>query len=67
MARLHAVADAAGRDRSSIEVSVFGAPPEGGFLQRCAEAGVDRALFMLPSEGRDQTLARLDNLKALQS
>lgn len=65
MTRLWKVADEAGRDRSTISVSLFGSAPDAEFLKRCADAGVNRALFTLPSEGRDQTLALLDRLRAL--
>jgi probable F420-dependent oxidoreductase len=64
MARLHAAADAAGRARDTISVSLFGAKPDDGFLEACADAGVDRAIFTLPSADRDTVLALLDKLAA---
>ncbi len=64
MARLHAAADAAGRARDSISVSLFGARPDKAFLGSCAAAGVDRAIFTIPSEGKDKVMPLLDKLAA---
>ncbi len=64
MARLHAAADAHGRDRDTISVSLFGAKPEEDFLARCTDAGVNRAIFTLPSEGKDKVMSLLDKLAA---
>jgi probable F420-dependent oxidoreductase len=65
MARLRAIADEAGRDMSSISVSVFGATPEAAALESYAEAGVNRALFALPSADRDTVLGLLDKYAPL--
>lgn len=63
-ARAHAHPDEpAGRDRSTISVSVFGARPED--LERYADAGVDRCLLWLPPAGRDEILPRLDRYTSL--
>jgi hypothetical protein len=67
MHRLYEVADAAGRARSTISVTLFGAQPQAPYLQRCREAGIDRALLTLPSEGYDATLKRLDGFQSLLS
>jgi probable F420-dependent oxidoreductase len=65
MARLTAAAEEAGRDPASISTSLFGAPPEQDFLARCREAGVDRALLVLPPKGRDEVLKVLDGYQPL--
>jgi probable F420-dependent oxidoreductase len=50
----------AGRDPKSVSVSLFYAPPDRPALEALAAAGVERAIFALPSEARDATLPRLD-------
>ena len=65
MARLRAAADAAGRDPASVSATVFGAPAEDGYLDVCRAAGIDRALLILPSEGREAVLPLADRYAAL--
>lgn len=65
MSRLRSFAMEAGRDPASVSVTLFGATPEAGYLERCRAAGVDRALLALPSEGRDTLLPLLDRYAAL--
>jgi probable F420-dependent oxidoreductase len=65
LADLKARADRAGRDIKTISVSVFGATPDPATLERYAAAGVTRALFPLPSKGRDAVLPLLDQYAAL--
>ncbi len=65
MARLRKVADEAGRDMSTLSVTVFRAPPEAAALESYAEAGVTRALLGLPSADRDTVLSRLDEYAGL--
>ncbi|MCY4592203.1 MAG: LLM class F420-dependent oxidoreductase [Alphaproteobacteria bacterium] len=65
MDRLRRTADAAGRDMASLTVSVFGAPADAQTLENYAQAGIDRAILPLPSEGRDQVLSLLDRYGAL--
>jgi len=50
----------AGRDPKSAPVSIFFAPPKRAALDALETAGVDRAIFGVPSEGRDAVLPRLD-------
>jgi probable F420-dependent oxidoreductase len=50
----------AGRDPGSAPVSIFFAPPKREALDALVAAGVQRAIFGLPSEGRDTILPRLD-------
>ena len=60
MARLRAIADEAGRAMDTIDVSLFGAPPNREALDRAEEAGMTRAILALPSNDRDDVLRRLD-------
>jgi probable F420-dependent oxidoreductase len=50
----------AGRDPKSAPVSVFFAPPKKEALNALEAAGVERAIFGVPSEGREAVLPRLD-------
>ena len=62
MAEFRQVADEAGRDFATLSTTVFGAPPDDDYLEACKQAGVDRVLFQLPSEGREVLLPKLDEL-----
>lgn len=62
MAEFRQVANEAGRDFSTLSTTLFGAEPDGDHLKTCEEAGVDRALFQLPSDGKDVVLTLLDEL-----
>src|SRR5881397_878967 len=53
-------AEKAGRDPKSISVSLFFAKPDKAALDALRTAGVNRAIFGLPSEGRDTILPKLD-------
>ncbi|SFS92948.1 LLM class F420-dependent oxidoreductase [Saccharopolyspora flava] len=56
------VRDEAGK---RVPVTLFGAEDDAAKLARYAEDGVDRALLMLPTLPRDETLRALDELAAL--
>ena len=64
MAEMRRYAEEGGRDPATISTSLFAAPPDPAFLDRCRTSGVDRAMFALPPEGRDAVLAKLDELGA---
>lgn len=53
-------AEEAQRDRGTISVSIFSASPDADTLARYEAAGVERVIFSLPSEGRNQLLPKLD-------
>jgi probable F420-dependent oxidoreductase len=55
----------AGRDPKTISVSVFGGKPDPSALDRYREAGIDRYVLPLPSEGRERVLPLLDQHAAL--
>ena len=65
MGRLRAAAEAAGRDPATVSATVFAAEPDAGYLDACRAAGMDRALLMLPSEGREGVLPLADRYAAL--
>jgi probable F420-dependent oxidoreductase len=55
----------AGRDPSTISVSIFGAQPEADEIQHLESIGVDRAVFSLPSEEKDKVLPLIDEYAKL--
>lgn len=57
---LHALAEQAGRNPHEIPVSIFGVSGEETTLRQYQELGVERAVFAVPSEGREQVLPLLD-------
>ena len=61
IARLKNIADEAGRDMSTLSVSVFGAPADQAILDSYRTAGIDRAILPLPSANRDKVLSILDS------
>ena len=65
MTRLRRIAEAGGRDLSSISVTVFGAPPDKETLDSYAELGINRALLRVPTEDRDTCLKLLDSYMPL--
>ncbi len=62
---LRARVEKVGRTASDIGVSSFMAPAEEPALQQYQEMGVERAIFGVPSEGRDKVLPILDNYATL--
>jgi probable F420-dependent oxidoreductase len=62
---LRAEAARVGRDPKTISVSVFGGKPDPAALDRYREAGIDRYVLPLPSEGRERVLPILDQHVAL--
>ncbi len=60
VADLRQRAEKAGRDPRSIPVSVYAASPEENAVQKYEEIGAERAIFYLPSAGRDEVLPILD-------
>ncbi len=60
LGQLRAAAEAAGRDPDTIEVGIYGAPPDAAKLEAYAAAGVARVLLAAPSEAPESVLALLD-------
>ena len=64
-ASFRAAAANAGRDPSTMEISIYAARPDIATLTAYRDAGVDRVLLFSPTEGRDAALAALDAYAAL--
>jgi alkanesulfonate monooxygenase SsuD/methylene tetrahydromethanopterin reductase-like flavin-dependent oxidoreductase (luciferase family) len=62
IADLRQQARAAGRNPDSVSVTSFGASAQPDELKLLADAGVERAVFWLPSAGADRVLPELDRL-----
>jgi probable F420-dependent oxidoreductase len=60
VARLRRFADEAGRDMSTLSVTVFRAPPDPATLDEYRDAGIRSALFEVPDASRDEILKQLD-------
>lgn len=60
LAELRRLADAAGRDPGAFEISAPGVGPDERALARFAEAGVARAILLLPPPAGDDALPLLD-------
>ena len=58
-------AEEAGRDPASINITTFGARPEPDAIARLKAAGVDRAIFGLPSTERDTVVPIIDECARL--
>jgi probable F420-dependent oxidoreductase len=65
VADLRERAKRAGRDPNSLSVSVFSASTTEDALRQYQKAGAARAIFALPSAGRDEILPTLDRLAKL--
>jgi probable F420-dependent oxidoreductase len=65
MGRLKAAADEAGRDMSTLQVTLFRAPPEPQKLESFSQAGINRSLLEIPDAGRDEILPVLDKYAKL--
>ena len=61
-ATLDALAAAAGRDPSTIDVTVFGQTSDPEALQRFAEAGANRVIVRLPTTLSDAALTALEQI-----
>jgi probable F420-dependent oxidoreductase len=55
----------AGRDRTSVSVSVFGVAEDVDIVKRYRDAGADRLIFNLPAAKADEVLPVLDRCAAL--
>ncbi|HEY7392704.1 MAG TPA: LLM class F420-dependent oxidoreductase [Bryobacteraceae bacterium] len=63
--RLRQAASAAGRDYSTLSLSVFAAPPDERVLAEYRDAGIDRAILAIPDLARDEILGVLDKYARL--
>ena len=65
MERLRELAGQAGRDPSTISITVFGPRPDPESLASIESQGATRCLLSLPSAHRDKVLAILDRYQPL--
>jgi probable F420-dependent oxidoreductase len=63
--RFHRMAEEAGRDPRSLQVTVGGAPEDADLLKRYRDLGVVRVNFPVPPAKADEVLPRLDRLVTL--
>jgi len=63
--RLRRVASAAGRDFSTLTISVFGAPADNAALTEYRDAGIHRAVLLIPDLTRDEIMGLLDRYSPL--
>jgi len=63
--RLRQAAAAAGRDFSTLSISVFGAPPDEAVLAEYRELGIQRAVLAIPDLTRDEIMGVLDKYARL--
>ena len=54
---LRQMAEEAGRDPDSIEIGIYGCPPDAATVDSYREAGVDRVVFWLPASAPDEVMA----------
>jgi hypothetical protein len=54
------MASAAGRDPSTLSITVFGAPADPAVLAEYQQAGIQRALLEVPDLSRDEILRVID-------
>ena len=59
---LNELARAAGRDPESIEITVFGQPPDADLIRRYEEAGAVRIVVRLAGVEEDQTMEQVDRI-----
>jgi probable F420-dependent oxidoreductase len=59
-----AMAEAAGRDPASLEISIFGVGPKPEDAARYIQNGANRLVFALPPAAEDQVLPLLDRYRA---
>lgn len=62
---MHRALEDAGRDPAELELTLFYAKSEPGFLEELEGLGVHRAVFSVPAEGAEVVIPKLDELAAL--
>jgi probable F420-dependent oxidoreductase len=64
MKNLRSLAEQAGRKAENLPISLFGVPAEEALLRQYQEVGVERIVFIVPSEGKEKMLPLLDQYAA---
>ena len=62
--RLDDLAEAAGRDPRSIEITAFGIPADRQVVMQYERAGADRVVVNLPTANRPDSLSWLDRIES---
>ena len=60
--RLDELAQEAGRDPSSIEITISGQPPDAGLIEEYGDAGADRVIVRLSDVDGEQSLDEIDRI-----
>jgi len=63
--RLRHMAEAGGRNFSTLSITVFGAPNDAKVLESYEKAGIHGALLAIPDKSRDEILSYLDKIAPL--
>jgi hypothetical protein len=63
--QLHAACEAAGRDPGTVELGVFGCPPDPKVIDDYAALGFTRCVLGVPPTGHDDALRALDRAAPL--
>lgn len=58
---LNRLAEAAGRDPASLEVTCYQVPPDPDHVRALGEAGADRVVIQVDTAGREEALAQLES------
>ena len=66
-ARLSQAASAAGRDLSTLSISVFAAPADAAILAQYRDLGIHRAILAIPDLTRDEILGVIDKYARLRA
>jgi len=66
-ARLSQAASAAGRDLSTLSISVFAAPADAAILAQYRDLGIHRAVLAIPDLTRDEILGVIDKYARLRA
>ena len=59
--RLNELAEEAGRDPASLEVTCYQTPPDADHVRALEEAGADRVVIQVDTAGREEALAQLES------
>jgi probable F420-dependent oxidoreductase len=60
------MATEAGRDLASLPITIFRVPEEIDRLKYCEEIGIDRVVFSLPAQGKDELMPIIDRWAELK-
>ena len=59
--QLDRLAEDAGRDPRSLEITCYQVPPDADHIRKLEEAGADRVVIQVDTDGRDEALAQLES------